>query len=1048
MKSKKIRRKFLIIFLVFILIISVFVGIYNYTKTEAIVKNAEIVEKNTSIILSSIEEEEIIEEEIDKYNCNYEIEESTNTIKIDTYTGTEDGIIIDEVIDETYITQLEIKEDAFAESDNLEMIKIVKSLAEDIDDIEDFAISEELSGDEYIVYVTTKTYTENYIAYIELSEDEKEEVDVIPEKFEELTSMISEDEASSLYSIDTDDIPSSFDLREGNSSLDIDAIEIGVENQRSTGICYAYATLTSAETYISKYFLIDEDFSELHLAVLSSQGSGGNFTSSYNNYLRKAYGPIDETYLSSEDIYEKYKNSTASTEETLIYEYCIDDDAIGEDELTTAQTYATNLYTDDLDYYVMDYVSFSITGAKKSDSTYDETIEETRNNIKLQIMEYGSVTTYIDIGTAKYNTINGYTTLYVSEDSKDDTIDHAVSIIGWDDDFSKENFADPETEEQPEEDGAFLVLNSWGSTWGAQKDGTFWVSYEDYFIESSIYGITAVAQEQVSAGEFTVSLGATEYTYDGTEKEPSVTVRYDGDGNGSYRALTNGTDYEVTYSNNVNAGTATVTVTGINRFSGTTTKSFTINALDISETTIKLGTTEYTYDGTEKEPEVTVTYNGTTLVQGTDYTVTYSNNINAGTGVVIITGIGNYTGTTEEFKDTSSLSFTINALDISETTIKLETTEYTYDGTEKEPEVIATYNGTTLVQGTDYEVIYSNNINVGTATATITGIGNYTETVTEEFTINKAENTLEVFANSNLVYTGSELYLVSESNAQGDVYYSLTEELTSSNYTENEINELPTAIDAGIYTVYYYSPGNTNYKEISGSVTNIEISKAMPDYTTPAGINAVEGETLEDLTLPDNFTWEEDLSTSVGEVGENVFTVTYTPDDYNNYNSISGIEITVTVYSELKVTINEYTVEENESVYYIEEILTGNYIETILNNIETNGIITIYDNDEQEITDTSITAKTGMKIKVEKDMGSWTDSMEYILVVTGDTNGDGVVTSVDLLKLARYLADLDTDLSGEYLLAANVYKDESDSSSINDADLLKFARVLVDLDEF
>ena len=70
MKSKKIRRKFLIIFLVFILIISVFVGIYNYTKTEAIVKNAEIVEKNTSIILSSIEEEEIIEEEIDKYNKN------------------------------------------------------------------------------------------------------------------------------------------------------------------------------------------------------------------------------------------------------------------------------------------------------------------------------------------------------------------------------------------------------------------------------------------------------------------------------------------------------------------------------------------------------------------------------------------------------------------------------------------------------------------------------------------------------------------------------------------------------------------------------------------------------------------------------------------------------------------------------------------------------------------------------------------------------------------------------------------------------------------
>ena len=68
--------------------------------------------------------------------------------------------------------------------------------------------------------------------------------------------------------------------------------------------------------------------------------------------------------------------------------------------------------------------------------------------------------------------------------------------------------------------------------------------------------------------------------------------------------------------------------------------------------------------------------------------------------------------------------------------------------------------------------------------------------------------------------------------------------------------------------------------------------------------------------------------------------------------------------------------------------------------------------------------------------------MEYILTITGDINGDGEINGIDLLKLARYLVQLETNLNNEYLLAGDVYSDEK----INNIDLLKLVRVLVGLD--
>ena len=71
--------------------------------------------------------------------------------------------------------------------------------------------------------------------------------------------------------------------------------------------------------------------------------------------------------------------------------------------------------------------------------------------------------------------------------------------------------------------------------------------------------------------------------------------------------------------------------------------------------------------------------------------------------------------------------------------------------------------------------------------------------------------------------------------------------------------------------------------------------KKDPKYTVPEGLTATYGETLEDVVLPEGFSWEDPITTSVGEVGDNTFKVTFTPEDTDNYNTVTGIDVTITV---------------------------------------------------------------------------------------------------------------------------------------------------------
>lgn len=165
---------------------------------------------------------------------------------------------------------------------------------------------------------------------------------------------------------------------------------------------------------------------------------------------------------------------------------------------------------------------------------------------------------------------------------------------------------------------------------------------------------------------------------------------------------------------------------------------FTITAKAVSSPTITLAEASVVYDGTEKKPAVTVK-DGSTEISASEYTVSYSNNINVGTATVTITDNvgGNYTVS-------GSKTFTITAKSVTAPTITLAESSVVYDGTEKQP-AVTVLDGTTTIPASEYTVGYSNNKNVGTATVTITSNagGNYTVSGSTTFTITKAPLTVK-----------------------------------------------------------------------------------------------------------------------------------------------------------------------------------------------------------------------------------------------------------------------------------------------------------------
>ena len=363
----------------------------------------------------------------------------------------------------------------------------------------------------------------------------------------------------------------------------------------------------------------------------------------------------------------------------------------------------------------------------------------------------------------------------------------------------------------------------------------------------------SIAKRNVSDCDITLS--QTSYTYDGTAKKPTVTVKI-----GS--VVVPSENYTVTYSNNTNAGTATVTITATSsgNLTGSDTVQFTINRKTINVPT----------------PSGSLVYNGsvqTGVSSGTGYTRsgTYEAT-NAGTYTATVILTSNYMWS-DGSTSAKNISWSIAKRSLSNCDILLSQTSYTYDGKPKQPDVTVKI-GNNVISADNYSVDYSNNINVGTATVTITATssGNLTGSDTAQFTIGRGS--IPVPDVADLVYNGK----------------TQTGVPAGTGYTRSGTYE---ATNAGTYTAtviltsnYMWSDGSTSAKNISWSIakrslSNCDILLSQTSYT-------YDGKPKQpDVTV---------------KIGNNVISADNYSVDYSNNINVGTATVTITATSSGNLT--------------------------------------------------------------------------------------------------------------------------------------------------
>ena len=238
-------------------------------------------------------------------------------------------------------------------------------------------------------------------------------------------------------------------------------------------------------------------------------------------------------------------------------------------------------------------------------------------------------------------------------------------------------------------------------------------------------------EEKSLEGVITVSAIKSQ-TYTGKELKPAVTVK----DAATKKTLKINKQYTVSYENNVDAGTAAVVITGISAsgYEGVLRVEFQILSRPMKNVAAKTIQKAFYYSGEEQDPDLNLTYNKMTLQKDRDYTVTYENNMNPGNGVITITGIGNYTGI-------KILKFKIQKQQMKNLDISLSEDSAVWESELAYPEVMVQQRGSSeaaaCTEGTDYKVVYPKQLKVGKNTIKVTGLGNYTGTVSKIYTVQK-----------------------------------------------------------------------------------------------------------------------------------------------------------------------------------------------------------------------------------------------------------------------------------------------------------------------
>lgn len=344
-----------------------------------------------------------------------------------------------------------------------------------------------------------------------------------------------------------------------------------------------------------------------------------------------------------------------------------------------------------------------------------------------------------------------------------------------------------------------------------------------------------ISKKEVTAS---ITLSQNSYIYDGSPKEPVVTLN---DENGN---LIPAEEYTVTYSGNVNVGTATVTATakpdGNYAFvNGPVKETFEIQKEKAKVITAPeaagLPLTFNTFD--QRLVTAGAASGGTMVYSVDDENGTYSADIPVKTNAAKYTVYYKVEGDANHSdSDVGHVEVTIAPKMVKDPTITLfdengdPLVSYTYDGKAKEP-TVTVVDGSTTIDAGEYEIRYVNNVDAGN-TATVNIIdkpnGNYTVTGSETFVIEKADITFNPAPSAaTITYDGKPHELLDPGvTSGGTVQYALN------SATATYRDAIPTATEAGKYTVYYKVVGDKNHNDLAVQSVNVTIErKPLTDIT-------------------------------------------------------------------------------------------------------------------------------------------------------------------------------------------------------------------------
>ena len=162
--------------------------------------------------------------------------------------------------------------------------------------------------------------------------------------------------------------------------------------------------------------------------------------------------------------------------------------------------------------------------------------------------------------------------------------------------------------------------------------------------------------------------------------------------------------------------------------------------------------------------------------------------------------------------------------------------------------------------------------------------------------------------------------------------------------------------------------------------------------------------------------------------------------EVKNLTSSNGA--TITIYAQW-ISNNHIKLDESLKVNknnIITNVPAGNKIDYVYNRINTSGTISIFDRNNTLVTDRNNIVKTGDKFKVELS----NNSIEYILSIKGDTNGDGNINIMDIIDIAKTITNSQRELNEEFYLASDV----DENNNINVMDIIKIAKYITNNENF